>query len=101
MESFERFYDIIRAKSREDKRNTIIMILAVIGFIAAVGVAFLLMLVLFAVGAYLRAKRSVKDSMHNVAEAQDADDFIEEGNLSLSFSGNKKGPRQEQDNWPV
>ncbi|MBQ9408520.1 MAG: TldD/PmbA family protein [Clostridia bacterium] len=41
MESFERFYDIIRAKSREDKRNTIIMILAVIGFIAAVaGIAY-------------------------------------------------------------
>ena len=57
--------------------------------------------VLFAAGAYIRAKREVKDSMHNVAEAQDADDFIEEGNLSLSFSGNKKGPRQEQDNWPV
>ena len=41
MESFERFYDIIRAKSREDKRNTIIMILAVIGFIDAVaGIAY-------------------------------------------------------------
>ena len=72
-----------------------------IAFVAAIAVAFLGMLVLFAAGAYIRAKREVKDSMHNVAEAQDADDFIEEGNLSLSFSGNKKGPRQEQDNWPV
>ena len=41
MESLEKVYEIIRAKSREDKRNTVIMILAVVGFIAAVaGIAY-------------------------------------------------------------
>jgi hypothetical protein len=69
-------------------------------FVITIVVLLLAMLVVFAVAAFRAAKRKVKDSMHNVAEASDADAFIEEGNLDITFSAKKKGPKQSEDNWP-
>lgn len=65
-----------------------------------VALAFLLMIVLFAAGAYIRAKRKVHGSMRNVAEALDADEFVYDGSLSLTCSEKGKGPKQETDRWP-
>ena len=71
-----------------------------ISFGMSIVVAFTIMLVAFAVGAYISAKRKVKDAMHNVEEASDADDFIQEGHLALTLSAKEKGPEQLENNWP-